>query len=53
MMLTGGRNMMGMEGQGCTKDSIDNQDVTVMDTKLRILEILQVWFYIHIWSKSI
>lgn len=40
MMLTGGRNMM--EGQAGSKDSIDNQDVTVMDTKLRILEILQV-----------
>lgn len=49
MMLTGGRNMMGMDGETRTKDSIDNQDITVMDTKLKILEILQVWLYIHVY----
>lgn len=36
----GGRH--GMDGQMRSKDSIDNQDITVMDTKLKILEILQV-----------
>ncbi|MCI4380792.1 hypothetical protein PGIGA_G00244100 [Pangasianodon gigas] len=41
MMLTGGRSMMGMDNQIRTKDSINNQDITVMDTKLKILEILQ------------
>lgn len=51
MMLTGGGNMMGMDGQTYTKDSINNQDITVMDTKLKILEILQVWLYIHIGFK--
>uniref|UniRef100_A0A8C9SUD7 Inositol 1,4,5-trisphosphate receptor n=1 Tax=Scleropages formosus TaxID=113540 RepID=A0A8C9SUD7_SCLFO len=36
-----GRSSLGNEGPGRSKDSIDNQDVTVMDTKLKILEILQ------------
>ncbi|KAL4645836.1 inositol 1,4,5-trisphosphate receptor type 3 isoform X6 [Arapaima gigas] len=36
-----GRSTLGNEGPGRSKDSIDNQDVTVMDTKLKILEILQ------------
>lgn len=31
-----------LEGQRCGKDSIDKMDLTVMDTKLKILEILQV-----------
>lgn len=31
-----------LEGQKGSKDSIDNLDLTVMDTKLKILEILQV-----------
>lgn len=31
-----------LEGQRCVKDSIDKMDLTVMDTKLKILEILQV-----------
>ncbi|TWW56362.1 inositol 1,4,5-trisphosphate receptor type 3 isoform X1 [Takifugu flavidus] len=30
-----------LEGQRCGKDSIDKMDITVMDTKLKILEILQ------------
>ena len=30
------------DGQRASKDSIDNMDQTVMDTKLKILEILQV-----------
>ncbi|XP_062854471.1 inositol 1,4,5-trisphosphate receptor type 3 [Trichomycterus rosablanca] len=37
----GGRHGLGMDGQMRSKDSIDNQDITVMDTKLKILEILQ------------
>lgn len=49
MMLTGGNNL---DGQTRTKDSIDNQDITVMDTKLKILEILQVWLYSHIFFKA-
>lgn len=53
MMLTGGRNLMGTDGQARTKDSIDNQDITVMDTKLKILEILQVWLYMHIGLKKV
>uniref|UniRef100_A0A4W4FP35 Inositol 1,4,5-trisphosphate receptor n=1 Tax=Electrophorus electricus TaxID=8005 RepID=A0A4W4FP35_ELEEL len=36
-----GRPIVGLNGQTRTKDSIDNQDITVMDTKLKILEILQ------------
>ncbi|XP_061758763.1 inositol 1,4,5-trisphosphate receptor type 3 [Nerophis ophidion] len=32
---------LGMDGQRATKDSIDKTDLTVMDTKLKILEILQ------------
>ncbi|XP_061908632.1 inositol 1,4,5-trisphosphate receptor type 3 [Entelurus aequoreus] len=32
---------LGMDGQRATKDSIDKMDLTVMDTKLKILEILQ------------
>lgn len=31
-----------LEGQRGSKDSIDKMDLTVMDTKLKILEILQV-----------
>lgn len=31
-----------LEGQRASKDSLDNMDLTVMDTKLKILEILQV-----------
>lgn len=38
----GSRSSLGAEALGRTKDSIDQQDVTVMDTKLKILEILQV-----------
>uniref|UniRef100_A0AAX7UDT1 Inositol 1,4,5-trisphosphate receptor n=1 Tax=Astatotilapia calliptera TaxID=8154 RepID=A0AAX7UDT1_ASTCA len=30
-----------LEGQRASKDSLDNMDLTVMDTKLKILEILQ------------
>ncbi|XP_072569106.1 inositol 1,4,5-trisphosphate-gated calcium channel ITPR3 [Paramormyrops kingsleyae] len=37
----GNRSSLGAEALGRTKDSIDQQDVTVMDTKLKILEILQ------------
>ena len=37
-----GRSGLSVEAQSRGKDSIDNQDVTVMDTKLKILEILQV-----------
>ncbi|XP_076859966.1 inositol 1,4,5-trisphosphate-gated calcium channel ITPR3 [Brachyhypopomus gauderio] len=36
-----GRAIIGLNGQARTKDSIDNKDITVMDTKLKILEILQ------------
>uniref|UniRef100_A0A4W5KAJ3 Inositol 1,4,5-trisphosphate receptor n=1 Tax=Hucho hucho TaxID=62062 RepID=A0A4W5KAJ3_9TELE len=36
-----GRGASNIEGQNRSKDSIDKQDVTVMDTKLKILEILQ------------
>lgn len=32
----------GLDGQRGGKDSIDRMDLTVMDTKLKILEILQV-----------
>lgn len=32
----------GLEGQRGGKDSIEKMDLTVMDTKLKILEILQV-----------
>lgn len=32
-----------LEGQRGGKDSIDKMDLTVMDTKLKILEILQVF----------
>uniref|UniRef100_A0A3B4D1R0 Inositol 1,4,5-trisphosphate receptor n=1 Tax=Pygocentrus nattereri TaxID=42514 RepID=A0A3B4D1R0_PYGNA len=35
------RPIIGLDGQTRTKDSIDNHDITVMDTKLKILEILQ------------
>lgn len=31
-----------LDGQRGSKDSIDKMDLTVMDTKLKILEILQV-----------
>jgi len=31
-----------LDSQAGSKDSIDTQDITVMDTKLKILEILQV-----------
>ncbi len=31
-----------LDGQRSSKDSIDKMDLTVMDTKLKILEILQV-----------
>lgn len=31
-----------LEGQRGSKDSLDKMDLTVMDTKLKILEILQV-----------
>ena len=37
-----GQALAGLEGGLRTKDSIDKMDVTVMDTKLKILEILQV-----------
>lgn len=37
-----GRPSVNLDGQSRQKDSIDLQDVTVMDTKLKILEILQV-----------
>ena len=37
-----GRSASNIEGQNRSKDSIDKQDITVMDTKLKILEILQV-----------
>lgn len=33
-----------LEGQRGSKDSIENIDLTVMDTKLKILEILQVTY---------
>lgn len=33
---------LGLDGQRGSKDSIDKMDLTVMDTKLKILEILQV-----------
>ena len=33
---------LGLDGQRAGKDSIDRMDLTVMDTKLKILEILQV-----------
>uniref|UniRef100_A0A8C7D075 Inositol 1,4,5-trisphosphate receptor n=1 Tax=Oncorhynchus kisutch TaxID=8019 RepID=A0A8C7D075_ONCKI len=36
-----GRSASNIEGQNRSKDSIDKQDITVMDTKLKILEILQ------------
>ncbi|XP_036388451.1 inositol 1,4,5-trisphosphate receptor type 3 isoform X2 [Megalops cyprinoides] len=36
-----GRPSLSVDGQIRSKDSIDKQDVTVMDTKLKILEILQ------------
>ncbi|XP_067095628.1 inositol 1,4,5-trisphosphate receptor type 3 isoform X3 [Osmerus mordax] len=36
-----GQPLAGLEGGVRTKDSIDKMDVTVMDTKLKILEILQ------------
>lgn len=32
----------GLEGQRGSKDSLEKMDLTVMDTKLKILEILQV-----------
>lgn len=32
-----------LDGQRGSKDSIDKMDLTVMDTKLKILEILQVF----------
>uniref|UniRef100_A0A8B9LAB4 Inositol 1,4,5-trisphosphate receptor n=1 Tax=Astyanax mexicanus TaxID=7994 RepID=A0A8B9LAB4_ASTMX len=41
VMVGPGRPIIGLDGQTRTKDSIDNQDITVMDTKLKILEILQ------------
>ncbi|XP_072537810.1 inositol 1,4,5-trisphosphate-gated calcium channel ITPR3 isoform X1 [Salminus brasiliensis] len=41
IMAGPGRPIIGLDGQTRTKDSIDNQDITVMDTKLKILEILQ------------
>ena len=31
-----------LDGQRCSKDSIEKMDLTVMDGKLKILEILQV-----------
>uniref|UniRef100_A0A4W5R0H2 Inositol 1,4,5-trisphosphate receptor n=1 Tax=Hucho hucho TaxID=62062 RepID=A0A4W5R0H2_9TELE len=36
-----GRSVSIIEGPNRSKDSIDKQDITVMDTKLKILEILQ------------
>lgn len=33
---------LALDGQRGGKDSIDKMDLTVMDTKLKILEILQV-----------
>lgn len=35
---------LALDGQRGSKDSIDKMDLTVMDTKLKILEILQVAF---------
>lgn len=43
-----GRPTVNLDGQTRQKDSIDLQDVTVMDTKLKILEILQVHAMIFI-----
>lgn len=37
-----GRTVSIIEGPNRSKDSIGKQDITVMDTKLKILEILQV-----------
>uniref|UniRef100_A0AAY4DE77 Inositol 1,4,5-trisphosphate receptor n=1 Tax=Denticeps clupeoides TaxID=299321 RepID=A0AAY4DE77_9TELE len=36
-----GRTSIGLDAQGRSKDNIDKQDITVMDTKVKILEILQ------------
>ncbi|XP_069046498.1 inositol 1,4,5-trisphosphate-gated calcium channel ITPR3 isoform X1 [Lepisosteus oculatus] len=36
-----GRSSVSVDPQARSKDSIDKQDVTVMDTKLKILEIMQ------------
>lgn len=44
-----GRPSVNLDGQSRQKDSIDLQDVTVMDTKLKILEILQVCARIFFW----
>ncbi|KAJ8257213.1 hypothetical protein GJAV_G00183130 [Gymnothorax javanicus] len=41
MFAGAGRAGLNVEAQGRGKDSINNQDVIVMDTKLKILEILQ------------
>lgn len=44
-----------LEGQRCGKDSIDKMDLTVMDTKLKILEILQVADgngLLFLWARS-
>ncbi|KAJ8386368.1 hypothetical protein AAFF_G00170730 [Aldrovandia affinis] len=41
LFVGSGRPSLAVEPQGRSKDSIDHQDVTVMDTKLKILEILQ------------
>ncbi|XP_064155906.1 inositol 1,4,5-trisphosphate receptor type 3 isoform X1 [Anguilla rostrata] len=41
LFMGAGRSGLSVETPGRGKDSIDNQDVTVMDTKLKILEILQ------------
>ncbi|MBN3295152.1 ITPR3 protein, partial [Amia calva] len=38
---TGGRSSVSGDPQARTKDRIDKQDITVMDTKLKILEIMQ------------
>ena len=39
-----------LDGQRGSKDSIDKMDLTVMDTKLKILEILQVTDLWVIWN---
>jgi len=41
---------LALDGQRASKDSIEKLDLTVMDTKLKILEILQVLYVIHLLS---
>lgn len=42
-----------LDGQRGSKDSIDKMDLTVMDTKLKILEILQVFIDLSVTSNNL